>query len=248
MSAIDPIRSRVGTTLRDIQSFPADAALAWKLEGTRGVWRAIADRTISRVIMHGHLVLFAQELDGIADVPLPAGVTVEPFTGDWSALASIAPLRKRDDFVRRAADGNRILVAWQGSRPVGYTWLAERATGYMTKLGFSLPPDAAYLFDLYVPPAFRSSGIGSALVWARLHLARELGFREGWRMVAPRNAPSLRTLAKTAGTGARRLGEVRFVTLFGKPVISVGPRIQRGPNVRTPAPAAPSRSETAARS
>jgi len=38
---------------------------------------------------------------------------------------------------------------------------------------------------------------------------------EGWRMVAPTNAPSLRTVQKT-GAGTRLVGEIRFVQLLGR--------------------------------
>jgi ribosomal protein S18 acetylase RimI-like enzyme len=81
-------------------------------------------------------------------------------------------------------------------------------------LPLAFPSSAAYLWNLYVLPSERSSGIGSALASARLQLTRESGFREGWRMVAPTNAPSLRTVQKTAAA-TRVVGEIRFLQLLG---------------------------------
>jgi ribosomal protein S18 acetylase RimI-like enzyme len=82
-------------------------------------------------------------------------------------------------------------------------------------LPFEFPSDAAYLWNLYVLPSERSNGTGTALAQARLRLARELGFREGWRMVAPSNRPSLRTVEKS-GTGTRIVGELQFVHFMGR--------------------------------
>jgi GNAT superfamily N-acetyltransferase len=76
-----------------------------------------------------------------------------------------------------------------------------------------LPSHAAYLWDLYVVPEERSSGVGSALASARIQVAKERGFREGWRMISPTNAASLRTLAKT-GAHTRVVGEMKFIKLF----------------------------------
>jgi GNAT superfamily N-acetyltransferase len=70
-----------------------------------------------------------------------------------------------------------------------------------------------YLWDSYVLPAERGRGIGSALVAERLGIARGLGYAEAWRMIAPRNAASLRTLR--AGGPVQVVGEIRFVQLLG---------------------------------
>jgi hypothetical protein len=55
-------------------------------------------------------------------------------------------------------------------------------------------------------------GVGSALAAERLSIARAMGYREGWRMIGPRNLPSLRTLR--AGGSTRIVGEIRFVQLL----------------------------------
>jgi ribosomal protein S18 acetylase RimI-like enzyme len=79
-------------------------------------------------------------------------------------------------------------------------------------LPFQFPDHAAYLYNLYVLPSERNTGIGSALALARLQLARRLGFREGWRMVSRSNVPSLRTVRKSGST--RIVGVVRYIKLL----------------------------------
>jgi GNAT superfamily N-acetyltransferase len=208
------IPSKVHKYLADCKTFPADAALSYQLTGMRGVWDALADRTTRRVVRAGHVVVFAQLLESALQVPSPAGVAIRPLTGDdWPALSKIATQRSLASFRQRAANGGHGLVAWRGSEAIGYGWVAERLGPDVTACPINLPPYAAYLWDLYVVPAERSNGVGSALASARVQLARGLGFREGWRMIAPSNRASLRTLAKT-GRDTRTVGELRYIKIF----------------------------------
>lgn len=200
--------------IADARTFPADAALAYRLSGMRGVWGALADRTLHRVLRTGHLIVFAQPLGSAREIPPPPGVTIRPLSDkDWPALSRIVPQRSLALFRALAAKGRHGLIAWRGSEPIGYGWVAERIGPDVTACPLAMPPHAAYLWDLYVVPAERSNGVGSALASARVQLARGLGFREGWRMIAPTNRASLRTLAKT-GTDTRRVGELRFIKIF----------------------------------
>jgi hypothetical protein len=47
-------------------------------------------------------------------------------------------------------------------------------------------------------------------------LARVRGFEEGWRMISPANAASLRTVEKTGGGGIRVVKELRYVKVLSK--------------------------------
>jgi GNAT superfamily N-acetyltransferase len=210
------IPSNIQKYVADCKTFPADAALSYQLMGIGGVWNALADRTLHRVLRTGHVVVFAQLLESAPQVPPPAGVTIRPLTGDdWPALSKIVTQRSLASFSQLAANGRHGLVAWRGSEAIGYGWVAERLGPDVTACPIDLPAYAAYLWDLYVVPAERSNGVGSALASARVQLARRLGFREGWRMIAPSNGASLRTLAKT-GTDTRVIGELRFVKIFSR--------------------------------
>jgi GNAT superfamily N-acetyltransferase len=111
------------------------------------------------------------------------------------------------------AAGRHAVIAWRGSQPIGYGWVAASLGPDVTSCPLELPPSAAYLWDLYVIPAERSNGVGSALASARIQVARECGFREAWRIISPSNSASLRTLAKS-GADTRVVGEVRFVKIL----------------------------------
>jgi GNAT superfamily N-acetyltransferase len=201
----------------DLKTLPHDAALAYRRGGRRDLWVAVANRSLYRVCRHGHLLIIAQALDSFREVPPPPGVEItEATSSDWPALATIATWRELQGFARRLAEGMVGLVAWRGDRPLGYTWLTERVLPFVTPCPIVVPSHAAYLFDLYVVPQERSGGIGSALVSARLALARARGFTEGWRMVAPTNGASLRTMEKTAGSGTRIVAELRYVKILAK--------------------------------
>jgi GNAT superfamily N-acetyltransferase len=208
------IASHLGKYLADCRTFPGDAALSYRMAGVRGVWDALADRTLYRVLRTGHLIVFAQRLESAPEVPPPPGVVIRPLSDDdWVALATITTQRSLTGFRKLAANGRHGLVAWRGAEPIGYGWVAEQIAPDVTACPLAMPPYAAYLWDLYVVPAERSNGVGSALASARVQLARRLGFKEGWRMIAPSNGASLRTLAKT-GTDVETVGELRFLKIF----------------------------------
>ena len=208
------ISPRLSKYLADCRTFPADAVLLYQLEGMRGLWDALADRTLHRVLRTGRVIVFAQLLESAPEVPPPPGVAIRPLSQkDWPALSKIVTQRSLALFRTLAANGRHGLVAWRGSEAIGYGWVAEQIGPDVTACPLAMPPYAAYLWDLYVVPAERSNGVGSALASARVELARGLGFREGWRMIAPSNGASLRTLAKT-GPDTKTVGELRFIKIF----------------------------------
>jgi len=210
------IPTRLRKYLVDLQTFPGDAALAYRHQGWRGVWDALAPRTVDRIFRTGHMLVFAQSLDTSPDVAPPAGVRIAALSeADWPALSTLVTQRLLVRFRALAAAGRHGLVAWRGSQPIGYGWVAERIGPDVTACALALPTHAAYLWDLYVIPSERSNGVGSALASARVRTARELGFSEGWRMISPSNAASLRTLAKTAN-GTRVIGELWFVKVLSR--------------------------------
>ena len=210
--------SRIGRYWLDLKTLPGDALVAYRHEGWTGAWKAVASRSLHRIFRRGRLMVFAHQVDQMVDLPPPAGVRItQPTAAEWARLASLLGRRELQRFRALSARGRRCLVAWRGETPVGYAWVADDLGPdvAVSPLPLAFPSSAAYLLNLYVLPSERSSGIGSALASGRLRLARESGFREGWRMVAPTNAPSLRTVQKT-GAGTRLVGEIRFVQLLGR--------------------------------
>jgi GNAT superfamily N-acetyltransferase len=209
---------RLENYLLDLRTFPSDAALAYRTEGIRGVWKAVATRSLHRVLRAGRLIVFAHSLDRDLDPALPPGIRVTRATDDeLQQLGSLTGQRDVTRFRSLVRNGRHCLIAWRGDQPLGYAWVAAGVGPdvMLWPLPLEFPADAAYLWNLYVIPSERSNGIGTALAQARLRLAQELGFREGWRMVAPSNHPSLRTVSKS-GAGTRIVGELDFVQLMGR--------------------------------
>lgn len=201
---------------RDIKTLPNDLRVMYRRGGWSDAWQTLRERTVQRVFRSGRYFVVMQTLDEVRDVPPPEGITLRRFEDrDWPALATIAAQRDLDRFRRFIADGHVCILAWRGERVVGYTWYGTQIGPGVTLLPLPMPPHGAYLWEVYVPVAERSSGIGSALVAARLRMARDDGFREGWRMIAPSNAPSLRTVGKTSTTGASHIvGEITYIKIF----------------------------------
>jgi GNAT superfamily N-acetyltransferase len=222
----------MGKYLFDARTLPHDAWLAWQLEGWAGVWSEIRERTVYRVHRRGHFLVIEQDLSSFRAVPPPSGVGLGEVTEDeWPRLGEIIGSRKLVRYRANAARGRTCIAAWRGDRPIGYTWVSDRMEAEIEVYPLPLPEYAAYLWDLYVIPEERGSGVGSALVAARLDHALQRGFRTGWRMISPRNKASLRTLDKTSGPGTRVLGEIHFRKWLSRPRIDYRPA---SPDAGTP--------------
>jgi GNAT superfamily N-acetyltransferase len=200
--------------VQDCRTFPADARIAWSNEGWQGLWQAVAARTLRKVLHRDRMILFAQALDDLPDVRQPDGVSVgRLLPRELPMLAYLVSRRDLDRFHSWLAAGHIGVVAWREGRAVGYAWMAERLDEHVTRCPIPLPEAAVYLWDSYVLPAERGRGIGLALVAERLSIAQSLGHSEAWRMIAPRNVASLRTLR--AGGPVQVVGEIRFVQVLG---------------------------------
>jgi len=224
--------SRPAAYLQDLKTLAGDIRLGYRHEGLRGAWKALAARSLHRVFRAGQLIVFAHSLDRWREVPPPPGVRVARATRqDLPALTALVGQREVERFRRLLAAGRICLVAWKGDQPLGYAWVAPRIGPDVSvwPLPLEFPQQAAYFCNLYVVPSERRSGIGSALASERLRVAREAGFAEGWRMVAPANGASLRTVQKTSA-GTRVVGEIRFVQLLGRNFASFTPA-QHGASV-----------------
>jgi GNAT superfamily N-acetyltransferase len=209
-------RSRLAKYAEELRSFPGDAALAYRGGGLRDVWNVLCRRTLHRLVRTGRLVVFAQPLDEAPVIPAPQGVTISPLgLEECGRLDSLVPRCELEHFRRLLAAGRHCLVAWRGTKPIGYGWVAEKIGTDVTLMPLKMPDEAAYLWDLYVVRGERCGGIGSALASARCQLARSRGFREGWRTIVPTNHASLETLRRSA-PGARIVGEMRYIKILSR--------------------------------
>lgn len=208
-----PKRSRavIPSGWRWVASFPKDGRIAWRTSGWSGVKNLLP---YGRIYRGGKLLVIEQDLEKVESITPPEDVEIALFDGDVSRLSSILPTAKREVFKARFAAGRSCLLASRSSGVVGYTWLSPRIDTDIELLPLALPDNAIYLWELFVPLSERGGGIGSALTSARLSLAREWGFRFGWRAVSPQNKPSMRTVEKTGSP--RVLGELSWYQLLGR--------------------------------
>ena len=63
--------SRLTRYVDECRSFPADARIAWSNQGWRGVWDAVARRTLRKLLRRDRMILFAQDLEDLPDVQPP---------------------------------------------------------------------------------------------------------------------------------------------------------------------------------
>jgi GNAT superfamily N-acetyltransferase len=202
--------------LDDLRTLPADLAIGWRRERWHGLWEALAVRSVYRVVRWGRFIVYAQPLAAAKALSTPAGVRLARLTdADWIAVEQLVGRRELQRFRSLYDRGHLCTLAWRGGRLIGYAWVALRIESAVTECPVPLPPGAAYLWDLYVVPEERAAGVGSALARARLRLAREHGRVDGWRMIAPDNHASVKTLSRSGST-TRVVGELRYVKLFSR--------------------------------
>ncbi|NMC07160.1 MAG: GNAT family N-acetyltransferase [Candidatus Lokiarchaeota archaeon] len=102
-------------------------------------------------------------------------------------------------------------IAFVATAPAGSEWVTTCIAGIRDKrllpqtvagevimgVGFATPSgNAAWLYGLYVHPAFRNTGIGKALVMARLAALKEMGVEYAITEIAGWNGPAKRIYAR----------------------------------------------------
>ncbi len=189
------VRRRIMRFVNRWRGFPAEARRAYRVGGMSELRQVVADRSVHLLFRRDHMVIIADPLDAFREVAIPSGVTITVAKpSDWDLMSGIASARDIELFRNRQLQGRTGLVAWRDGRPIGYTWVSERMGPDVTACVIPLPSHAAYFYDLYVSPSERGTGVGSALVTARLklgagarihrRLAHDLGGE--WSIVADR--------------------------------------------------------------
>jgi GNAT superfamily N-acetyltransferase len=207
----------VNKYVRDAITFPRDAGAAWRHRRAAGVRRELRVRTFDRISRRGHALLLEHALTDVPHLPLPDGIRIAPFDGaDWSPFLELTTAARIARFRERIARGRECLVAWRSDRPVAFTWISTRMDRDIETYPLPLPPDVTYHWDLYVASSERGNGLGTALAFARLHHSRGKSFRAGWRLIDIDNLASQRTAQKTAAPSTRVIGEVRYMSIFGR--------------------------------
>lgn len=156
-----------------------------------GFWRVTRHPTVRRLydsleargLFLAQLDRFERETDGAESVAVPEGVSLSVTTA-----AEGVPDRLAGDPL---APSDRLVRARRGETTVGSCVVSDRAV-YVPELRRRLSFDGAYLWRLYVAPAERGRGIGTAIVSRTVAAAAAAGADWIVALVAPDNLPSRR--------------------------------------------------------
>jgi len=134
----------------------------------------------------------------------------------YADLDGLAACRNRPElFAKRFSAGDRCVVGTVGGRIVGFEWFSLRGAQAEERYGYAIaiPADAVYLYDAYIEPAYRLSGL-----WVRFKafIASQVqgqGRRTFLTLIDHGNVPSMRTHTRF---GYRPIADVRIVSLLGR--------------------------------
>ena len=206
------ISSRLGKYATDLQTFPGDAARAWRSGGVEGVWLELRRRTIDRAGSYSHYLVLEADLSTLREVPVPEGIEIRPFSGpDWSLLGDLSGWRVTKWFAASAAAGRVCLVAWRGSTAVGYFWLSPEIARRYENFEIPMPPDTVYFSQIQVARSERRRHLGAALGSFGMRLARDQGYSRSWMLIRRDNVAAQSTLASLASS--RVLGSISRIKL-----------------------------------
>ena len=183
----------------DIETLPGDAAAAWRSAGAAGVLTELRRRTVDRAGGYVCNLVIEAHFSGLRPISPPAGVEILPFgSTSWGLLGDLAGRRVAPVFAAASRAGRSCLVAWRGSRAVGYIWLSPAAEARYENFMLPLPPDANYLWQLQVARSERRQGVGAALVSAGLQWSVAQGLCRSWMITGHDNIAAQNTIASLA--------------------------------------------------
>lgn len=160
----------------------------WRVTRTRPA-RAVYEALAARNLKAATMLLYAR--GGVPEPPSTEGVSFARWTGGAGP----------DEAFEELEPGDEALVALCEGRYAGRVFLSDRPV-FVPAIDERVDREGAYVWRLFVDPAFRGRGVATALVARGLELARErFGTDGGYALVARDNYPSRWTFEAT-GFGA----------------------------------------------
>jgi hypothetical protein len=193
----------------DDAPFLSRALRAAREGGAHEVWmRALA------LAGYRRLTVYLRDL-GDQYEPRPAFVTPGPLD-DVDTHCGLRPQIPRAEVERRLARGHICAAARIGEEVVGLRWISfGRAEIDYLGLAFDLPPDVAYVYDVYTRPDARSLGVNRALTGWTDARQRERGGRWTLSAILPENRGGSRI---PGSLPMRRVGTIAVVRLPGRSI------------------------------
>jgi hypothetical protein len=198
---------RATAVREDEAPFLTRAVRAAREGGAREVWmRALA------LAGYRRLTVYLRDLDDQYE-PRPAFVATGPLD-DIDDHCALRPRIARAEVERRLALGHICSAARIGEQVVGVRWLSfGRAEIDYLGLAFDLPPDVAYVYDVYTRPDARSLGVNRALTAWTDARQRERGGRWTLSAILPENRGGSRI---PGSLPMRSVGTIAVVRLPGR--------------------------------
>lgn len=165
---------------------------------------------------HINFIAFARPLQDHPPVHLPPiPLTMRLATqADLPYLQALVLPSEYDHFVRRLQHGRLCVLAFLAENPrelVAYRWATTEIDPDIDAIIIDLPPDSAYIDDVYTVPAYRRQNIQAALYSFCLQHFQERGYKQ---FIAIIDVKNLASQALAQKRGYRPIGHAAFLRIL----------------------------------
>jgi len=162
------------------------------------------------------VVLFERELPPPDDKACPPGVRYALLSdGNFDDFLAISQLCGKAEARRRLAAGQLCQLGYVDGEPASCCWLAlPEQPVHIAYLGVvaAPAPGYGYIYELYVRPASRGTGLVDVGFEDRVRRFRKHGVRRMASLVMPENRPGMK---HTLAAGFRPVGRIHRLRLLG---------------------------------
>ena len=172
---------------------------------------SLAREKLRRLFTRERIVVFEKSLSNRSELQVKADVDVRLAQSvDIARLAERFGSRGMKDGIMR---GHLCFIADMNGEIAHYKWVALDEA-YVSELNRNIHCNynSAYIYSSYTVPKFRGFGLDPKVTMRVFDYLHEKGIEKVYILVQFNNIPSLRVMQKV---GYRKMGEVRFVQVFG---------------------------------
>lgn len=172
---------------------------------------SLAREQLRRFFTRERIIVFEKSLSNHPELQVKVDVDVRLAQSvDIARLAERFGARGLKDGIMR---GHLCFIADMNGEIAHYKWVALDEA-YVSELNRNIRVsyNSAYIYSSYTVPKFRGFGLDTKVTMKVFDYLHERGIEKVYILVQFNNIPSLRVMQKV---GYRKMGEVRFVQVFG---------------------------------